>query len=99
MSLKGCWADYAFFSSKCIGVNRPNLGGTVLNSATVSCRPALLAYNPNFTKLLAATVCTGMHNHLIPIHFATPTAIRYATIRTVTSRWCHAKHAPRIGQK
>ena len=32
-----------------IGVNRPDLGGTVLNSATVSCRPALLAFNPDFT--------------------------------------------------
>ena len=35
-----------------IGVNRPDLGGTVLNSAAVSRCPALLAFNPDFTKLL-----------------------------------------------
>ena len=32
-----------------LGVNRPDLGGTVLNSATVSRRPALLAFSPDFT--------------------------------------------------
>ena len=35
-----------------IGVNRPDLGGTVLNSTAVSRCPALLAFNPDFTKLL-----------------------------------------------
>ena len=35
-----------------IGVNRPDLGGTVLNSAAVSRCPTLLAFNPDFTKLL-----------------------------------------------
>ena len=36
-----------------IGVNRPDhLGGTVLNSAAVSRCPALLAFNPDFPKLL-----------------------------------------------
>ena len=38
-----------------VGVNCPKLCGTVLNFATVSRYPALLASNPDFTKLLAAT--------------------------------------------
>ena len=67
-----------------IGVNRPDLGGTVLNFATVSRHPALLASNPDFTKLLVATVCTGMNNNL-PMHFATPIIIRCATITTMMS--------------
>ena len=62
-----------------IGVNCPDLGGTVLNFATVSRRPALLASNPDFTKLLTATVRTGMHNHL-PVHFATPIVFNDVTL-------------------
>ena len=44
LHLQVCWMSH-------IGVNRPDLGGTVLNSATVSRCPALLAFNPDFTKL------------------------------------------------
>ena len=63
------------------GVNRPDLGGTVLNSAAVSRCPALLAINPDFTKLLFNT----LHIHL-PVLFAMLILTRCAAFRTVTSR-------------
>ena len=52
----------------CIGVNRPDLGGTVLNSAAVSCCP-------DFTKLLTVYI-------RLPVLFAMPILTRCAAFRT-----------------
>ena len=55
--ITGDTGDTAVTGDTTIGVNRPDLGGTVLNSAAVSRCPALLAFNPNFKSCAANTLC------------------------------------------